>query len=504
MNRNHLIVSLTAAVALWSIVMPCHSQPRAALVQKMKLVSNKLEFAKELQATLGSPATQDILSAAESQLNRARELLSAGRPLLANQRLNDAEQSVNHAMRTLLKEPMRLRRENLEQKIQIVADLLRQTPHPRAQQWLDTGIEQKKLAEQAFQSGDFQQAIRLFRKAEFNVQKAFDSATGKDVATEAQAEAEARGLEQLLEQSRSSLASSSEAQVQRNYRQILKLIGRAQQARARGDFRTAIDLYHQATRLLHRTRDLAAGKTDRTADRAFEELAALDDLIETLRQRVALYQDDERIEFFMSHLEQVHQAAHRAMEQQNYQRVLLNTELARDLIERIQNKLRSNSGNDSELILSELERLERELNAIQQRIRIRGEHDQAKILLSYAQSAKATVEELAQKQNVQLARYSLVIANRLIEACDQLISTPTVEPPSADTLRSKMLTIATEMASLQSKSMAGTSETARYYFETARKFLELARENLEKDYRYVSHHCLELSMMALNQLKESL
>ncbi|MDZ7377674.1 MAG: hypothetical protein ONB13_13785, partial [candidate division KSB1 bacterium] len=438
MTFHRINIIFIVAIALGLAGFPCHAQPFRTLDQKFNLVSRKLEFARELQASFGTATTQQTLTIAEAKLQRARELMLARRFVLANQRLNDAEFSINEALMTLLKEPMRLRRENLEQKIQLATEMIHQYPDSQAQHWLNQAIEQRKMAEQAYDDREFRQAIRLFRRAEFLVQKALESAMLKDRSSEARAEGEARLLEQLLGQSGSTLASHPQPQVQKNYRQILKLIARAQQARARGDFNRAIDLYHQATRLLHRTRDLAMGKTDRTADRAFDELTALDELIETLQARMFSFQDDERIEFFMSHLEQVHQAAHRAMEQQDYQRVLLNTELARGLIEQIQTKMRSSNADEEQLIQQELDDLQLELSQLHQRLVTKDVNNQAKALLNYSQSARISAEEAIRKQDHRSSRYHIFIAKRLAVATDELLSNPSIVLLPSDTIRSRI------------------------------------------------------------------
>ncbi len=487
--------------ALWLTGTPCHAQPRKTLEQRLNLVVGKYEFAQELQTTFGTAATKQILATAEAQLARARELLSANRPILANQRLNEAERSIDQVMRLLLKEPLRLRRESLEQKIQLATELIQQTEDPQAQDWLDRGIRQKKLAEQAFRSAEFQQAIRHFRRAEFLVQRALEVAMQKDRSNEARADLEEQTLTQLLEQSRSSFASDPRSQVQRNYRQILKLIARAREARARGDFSSAIELYHQATRLVHRTRDLAAGKTDRMADRAFDELNTLDELTETLQARLSRYQDDEWIEFFMSHLKQVQQAAHRAMEQQDYQRVLLNTELGRNLIEQIQTKMRERFTVGTQSIQQELDELERELNQLNQNLLSSGDNEQARRLLMYSQSAQANAEDLFQKQDYQFARHYIFIARRLANAADLLLVAPSVDALPCDSVRNKFQDIEKDLAGLATKGKPGSSKEAQFYFELAQRFLNLAKENLEQNHCYVSQQWLDLSHIALNRLK---
>lgn len=477
------------------------AQPRQPLRQKLNLVSRKLDFAQELQASFNDRSTNETLNKAELKLKQARDLIQSRRRLLANQLINEAEILINQAMRELLKEPVRKRRESLDHKIQIAKKIVRKSDNPEASVLLDRGIENKTIAEQAFRAGEFQKAIKHFRQAEFQVQKSIDFVSNRDKSTATQAREEAQQFNRLVTQSESIISQSTDPEVQKNYRLAIKLSQRAEKASLMGNFSGAIDLYHQATRLLLRIRDLAEGKTDRSATRAYEEVATLDELIENIQQRVQPFEDDERVQFFMSHLEQLQEDAHKALDAQDYKLVLLNTQYARDLIERVQKKLRSGNNEIADLIDQELKQLEVDLNDINDRFVVQGTNEEANILLTYARFAMVKAKELLNEQKFRFARESILIANRFAFAADRLIRKQVTGDISADQILNKIQNAEKEISSFQSKITVATRPDAQAYLDQAQKMLKLARENLNRNYRYTANECVEASQSTIEKLR---
>ncbi len=480
-----------------------YAQVKQPLKQRLNFVSRKLEFARELRASFRDQSTIEQLNSAELKLRRARELMRSRRRFFvqANQLINEAEILINQAMRSLLKEPVRNRRENLDKQILKAKDIVRNSGNNEANNLLDKGIENKAIAEQAFRAGEFQKAIKHFRQAEFQVQKSIDIVRNRDKSTAVKADDEARQFTQLAAQSEVVISKSTDPDVQKNHRLAIKLSERADKARTRGNFQDAIDLYHQATRLLLRTRDLAEGKADRSATRAYEEVVALDEIIEAIQQRVQPFEDDERVQFFMSHIEQLQQDAHNALDAQDYKLVLLNTQYARDLIERVQKRIRGGNNEVSELIIQELAQLDVDLNDINDRLIAQGIGEQASILLNYARFVKAKANELLNKQNYRFVRESILVANRFAFAADRLIRQQTIEKTSPEMISAKLQRLEKDISMLESKITAAKRPDAQAYFDHAQKMINLARENLNKNYLYVANECTEASQSALEKIK---
>ena len=331
------------------------SQTKKPLLQKWYFVSGNLEFARDIQALYNDRSAIELLNSAEILLRNAKNQMRMRRPFLANRSLNEAENLIAQALITLLREPIRKRREKLELQIQEAESLVTTNEIQEAKIWLQKGIENKKSAEQSFKEREFQKSLRHFRQAEFQVHQALDLLTSRDKSIKDRLEEESTQFAQLASRAKIIVSTSADQTVQRSYRSAMKLSQKAEQARGDGNFRLAIDFYHRATRLLLRTIDIAEGKTDHSEARAYEEVAALDELLEDVQQKVKPFEDDEHVQFFMSRIVQLQEDAHKALESEDYKLVLLNTEFARDLIEIVHKKLREKQNAPSETFEQELE-----------------------------------------------------------------------------------------------------------------------------------------------------
>lgn len=475
-----------------------YSQAKQPLKQKWDLVSRKLEFARELQTFFSNQSTIQLLNEAEIKLRRARDIR---RPLLSNRLINEAEILINQAIKELLREPFQKRSLKLENKINMAKERVRSSNIREANDFLDRAIENRAVAEQSFKAGEFQKGLKHFRRAELEVQKALDLINIQSQSTEDKAREEATRFNQLLAQSKAVISSNPDQGIQKNFRSAVKLSLEGDKAISDGNYQLAIDHYHQATRLLLRTKNMVEGKADGSAMQAEDEVAELDDSIDKIRQRTRLFEDDERIQFFMSHIEQLQQDAHKALEAQDYNLVLLNTQYARDLIDRIQNKLGGEQDEAYKLIYQQLKQLEVDLNNTNEQLRILSNNEEAKALLNYATTAKVRAENLLNEKKYRLAKESISIANRFVSAVDRLIKKQYPEPISAEVILEKIRFIEKDIVFYQSKATDSSRADFRVHLNHAEKMLDLSRENLNRNYFYAANECLEASKSALEKLK---
>ncbi len=492
-----LIISLSITF-LNSLV---NSQTKPPIIQKWNFVFGKLEFARDIQVSFNDQTTVVMLNSAEINLRRARRQIEAKHRLLALRLINNADDSINKALIILLREPIKKRRQKLENQIQEVKDALETNNIQEAKDVLEKGLENKRLAEQSFKEGQFQKSLKHFRRAEFQIQKALDIIKNRDKSIQDKVTDESNRFDQLMSQAKPIISASPDQTVQKNHSDAIKLSQKAQKAKSDGNFRLAIDFYHQATRLLLRTIDIAEGKTDHSVARAYEEVAALDELMENLQQKVKPYEDDERIQFFMSHLEQLQEDAHQALEDKDYKLALLNTQYARDLIERIHKRLRGGRDEMYPLIDQELKQLDVDLNDINDRILTEGNNEEAKLLLTYAVIAKNKAEELFETQKYRLARESILIANRFAFAADRLIRKQNSDEISSGLVMNKIQTVEKDLSFIQSAGTNFASPEIQIYFDHAQKMLNRAHENYNKGYFYVANECIESSKTAIKKLR---
>lgn len=469
------------------------AQTRPPLKRKLNVIARKIEFAREVQLSLRDQSTLPLIQTAESKLRQAQNLMQNRRVLLANRMMNEAEAAANEALAKLLQEPLKNRNKKLQQQIEEAHIIVRDSQAPHAIDLLDQGIENKKLAEQAFRGGNFQLAIRHFKKAERQVQNAMDSVKNKDKLLPEKARDEADQFRQLLERTTPIAKNSSNPMIQRNYRAAIKLSQDARQAESGGNYRLSIEYHRQAMQLLRRTIDLAEGKADREALRAYEEIDAMDELIEKIQQKITPMLDEERIQFYLTHLEQIQQDAHAALDEKNYKLALLNTGYARDIIEQLHKKIRSATDADAiqESITPEVDELELDLDELHERIKNEGSHSEAEMLLMYAVLAKNRASELIRMQRYRFARESLFLAKRFANATDRLLSRQSVTSVASDSIYQKIQDVGARLKNLTDDTGLASNADLQIHFDHAKKILDFANQNFSKGYYYVANECIE-------------
>ncbi|MDZ7318332.1 MAG: hypothetical protein ONB11_04205, partial [candidate division KSB1 bacterium] len=257
---------------------------------------------------------------------------------------------INQALLMTLREPLRLRRQKLEFRIQVAESLVTVNPNPEARQWLHKALENKNMAEQFFKDREFQQSWHHFQQAESQVQQALDLVENRELSLREQVAEEAAQFQQLSTRANALLANASDPDMMKNYRSAVRLSQKAERATAAGDFRLASDYYHRAVRLLLRTIDVLAGKSDRSATRAAEEVELLDDRIENTQLSITPFMTNERVQFFWSRILQLQADAHQALESSDHKLVMLNTQFANDLIDLLLKKLREESQAPTEIL----------------------------------------------------------------------------------------------------------------------------------------------------------
>ena len=475
------------------------AQPGQPLRRKLNLIAGKLEFARELQLSFRDKSTVELLNTAEIKLNQARNLVQSHRALMANRMMNEAESAINEALTILLQEPMQRRTRKLDQQIEEAKIVVSNSNNQEAIDLLKKGIENKAIAEQAFREKQFQNAIRYFKTAERQVQRSLDIVQNKDKSIEEKARDEQDQFKQLLARAEPLVSKNSNPTIQRNYRSALRLSREAEQEKAVENYRLAIELHRKATQILLRTIDLAEGKADRAASRAYEEIAATDELIERIRQKIIPIEDDDHIQFYMNHLDQIQDDAHAALAAKNYQLVLLNTRYARDLIEQLHKKVRSDSDVVHRFIDQALNQLELDLNDLKERAKKDGGNIEAEILLTYATQAKTRAEELLERRRYRFAREVILIANRFTFAADRLIRKGATGEIRSDEIFRKIQNVATKLKRINSNRDVSFDPEMQNYFDHVQKMFDLANQNFSKGYYHVANECIEACETALER-----
>lgn len=485
-----LVIPVTASFA----------QQKSLMSKKWENTYLRLEFTRDLQASFAEKVADKEIRDAEGLLRRARRQIGSNRLIIANRSLNEANNVINRALRKLLTGPLKKQQDDLDNLIETAKQVVQNSENPNARKLLSTGIDNKNSARQLFRQNEFQRALKLLSQATFQIQRSIDIVKNSDQATKEGVAEEKVRLEKLLGESENVISASANSTVKKNYRQALKLSGKAEEAEAKQDFQQSIQYYHQATRLLLRAIDLAEVKADRTAVRAHEEVAALDELIENLQSKFDEAGQDDKATIWGTRILQLQRDAHEAIENKNYKLCLMNTQLARDMIQRILNKTQTQRTDAGDILHSEFDQLEIDIDEITDRANQAG-NVEATILLRYGRAAKVKGEQFLQNRNLRLARESLLTANRFVFAADRLVRNEAGESPAEEEIQRKIKTLEQDANSFRDEAKKSRKPEVRIYFEQSTRMLDLARENAGMKYFFVANECAEYAGTLLEKAR---
>ena len=126
-----------------------------------------------------------------------------------------------------------------------------------------------------------------------------------------------------------------------NDKQIKSLLYKAEQQKDmiknavnRRDYRLALNLYYNTTRLLLRVIDIAEGHTISLKEQSVEELEGLRELVEIISQQYSR-NPDQQMQFFLNRANQLYQQAQTDIETERYVLALAKIERAQNILERV-------------------------------------------------------------------------------------------------------------------------------------------------------------------------
>jgi len=494
--KINIILLILTVVCLWDNVL--FAQNRMPIPQRFEIAQKRLEFARDIQASINDRQAGDLLADAGINLRRARRQFRAGRLLFANRSLNKANNSISQALKILLREPIKQRREKLKALISEAENIVPNSGNPEAQKTLDRGLVNASLAAKAFQRNNFQKSLKHYNQAYFLIQKAIDQVRNNEQTAGQEADNESYRFDQLLSKNMDIISSSTNETVHRNKQLAMKLARKAEAARQNADFRTAIDFYHKATRLLLRALDIAQGKAERSTIRVYEEVALLDELIDNYEPRIKDRQFDEQTSFLVSRVKQLQDEAHQALDDKNYDQALVKAQFARDMVERLLKKNRGSKISPSEKVARDFGRLEKKLHEISKYV-TESTNEEAKILFNYSNVAKNKAELSFKKNNLRLAIEGIRMANRFALAADELVQFGPGDELSSEFVSKRLERLEIKLLRIQSKLSEPAPPGMKFCLEQTEKMLSFARQNYDKGFFHVSDACLRLGKSYLEQ-----
>lgn len=491
-------------ILIFLILVSSSAMPKKTYAQRNKQLKIKyeetlkqLEFAQDAQASSNDPMAEDFLVSAEKSLRRARQQILNRRPLLANRSINEANNSIGQALKILFKEPLRQRRDKLEQLIQEAETLVKQSNNIEAQNTLERGLRHRTAAYQAFFENNFRKSLKQYNSAFYLIQKAIDIVKNSDTSTSQQAEDEAYRFQQFLSKNEQMLANSPNDAVQRNKQLALKQARKADEARQQGNFLAAIEHYHQATRLLLRALTIAQGNAEQSTVRAIDEISSLDELIDNIQDKIQFNDDNENLSLLFTRIKQFQENAHLALDKADYKQAQTHAQSARYLIERIIYKSKEKNLSSPENTALDLSRLDTQINEISSRV-LNHPNPEVHVLLKFAAASKNRAAQALKNNNFRLAAELIRVSTFFTTTADDLAQFGPMEGMTKELISQKLKQLENDYSQTQSQ-MSAATPAIKFCLAQTEKMTNLARENLAKGFLNAADACIQIGTDYLNR-----
>ena len=311
------------------------AQPAPALQEKFDATRKKLSFAMDIQSAQQNPVAQNLLDEATKKMRQAHRHLQTGRLLMANRLINDANQLINQALKMLLKEPVKKRKQKLDELVYKAEEAVRHSENAQAKQALQSGLSNRDLAYQAYLDDDFEKSVQLYNLAYQQLTNAINLANSVHQDNGIELENEAYRFNQFFEMNKEILTSSQNNAVRQFRQSALNQVRKAEQAKQNGDFRLAMDFYRKATRLLNRALDVAVGKAELSVSRVYDKLAQLDELVDNIDQQFEQSQPDQKSSDLFNRVKELQTEAHQVVDDKNFGIALSKAQEAMELVNRL-------------------------------------------------------------------------------------------------------------------------------------------------------------------------
>ena len=317
--------------------------------QSIEIVKRQLKFLIDVNKQFPNDKIDDLIRKIEIRITKAIHAHDNKQFRLVALEIQTAKILINRAMTLVLRGPLTILKQQLEDKIRMVRNVLQKNFHQNAHKLLQQALKNKNEADDAVQHRNLQRAVEFYRIAKFNIDKAFDllSRTGGDKLYTAYLEAKAN-YEQLINRIHGLLAGDRKLDISTNkdqklcrelYKQALNQQKQAVAAFNRRELKRAIEHYGWGTRLTLRAIDVCKPPSISDALRnlrqaAFEELQLVKELMQSVERSLHENPFSQRNKLYRQ-AQQVYSDASRSFDVGDYSQAVQKIRLVKRIVSRV-------------------------------------------------------------------------------------------------------------------------------------------------------------------------
>lgn len=470
-------------------------QDNLPLERALESLRDDIVFVQELLKPFPNIKAENFLERAIQTAREAASLAQSGREILAWAKIKSARGQLNQAMRLVLGPSVHRTRDRFWEVIRQAESAVPGTGNQKAVQLLRQAQKLGNQAEQANNSGNLRQAVELYRVAIFQTEQALKLAQGPRLSTEDQLEQERQRFLDLLTQAEKTVADAKNKNAERILQQARQQIPSIQNAINKGQYLLAFNLYHNTTRLLLRALDLANGSGQNKELRLEDEIALLEELIESTREK-ATSDPNKRARSLFHLAEEQFLIARSAAANGNPAKAFRRLELARRLIGRALNLAGGEKKQTEERVQEELDRLQTDIEVLAAELEVGAEAAAEQGFIAAAQDLAQAAERALERNQTRQALALILAGNQLVTAAHREMKSRS-EKPNVDA-NAELDQLARALAEARAKY---TDPAEVQLLNQAEILLNRSKEALAANKPVLA---LELSRIALNLILKTM
>ncbi len=317
--------------------------------QSIEIVKGQLEFLKDINKQYPNNRVNDLIQKIEVLITKAIHALDNKQFRLAAQEIQTAKILIDRAMTLVFRGPITILKQELEDKIRMVKNVLQSNFNQKAQRFLQLAQKNKNEADGAVKRQNIEKAVGFYHVAKFNIDKAWDllSWAGGDKLYTSYLEAKAN-YEQLINRIQGllvgdrkfDLSNSKDQKLCRElYKQALNQQKQAVAAFNRRELKRAIEHYGWGTRLTLRAIDVCKPPSITAAlhnlkQAAFEELQQVKELMNSVGRSLHENPISQQNKLYRQ-AQQVYSDASRSYDAGDYSQAVQKVRLAKRIVSKI-------------------------------------------------------------------------------------------------------------------------------------------------------------------------
>ncbi len=475
------------------------SQVLPQLQKRYQIALRQLNFATDVLITFPTPAARTIIREAEKNLKIARQMADAGRYAMARTYLETAERLIQKALVMILSNPLQLQRDKLDQLLERAESLLAESRNRRANEFLQRALESRSNAERALQTRQYQFALEQFRLATYMANRSIQLSGSGSVQLREKLQNEQTQLEQLFKQAQSAIDRHQNPTAIKFYRLAEKQAKKIDNFIRKNDYQRALENYQQATRLLLRAIDIAADNPQSKQTSIYEEVAALDELIESMNSNIEALseKDNPRLRFLYQQIRNNQQKTHQALENRDFKATLFLAQVTRKLVERALQILNRRKGdNYAQRVESEFQQLDVTIQNLKHQLK-QTPSPEADELLKMARRTRNQAEKLYNRNNIPRALASIAIANHIVMQAEDILA-GTVSPENAKNLSQEIDASRNRLVNMTMQT-GQRGGRLKLFIREITDLLDKAERYLEQGYLHASRECITIANRYLDR-----